>query len=173
MAIFTRNNETINDDEVMSIEELTEMIDNNEINIFFSEDVFNYVTEFVVEIKGDQARSIIIRNKYLDGADGKPIEHNPSLKYVCNDEFKHGGKRGVPFEVKNEYDGLSLALGKKVQLKVSDVDKTGQKIVKTILKEESPDLYKYWYLNPENPEQYEEMKSIETRILNKYSKRRF
>lgn len=172
MAIYTSKN--IEDNEIYTIQELSEMINNNDVHIVFSENTFEYITEFDVRTKGDKKRIILIRNKYLDGSSGQPIQHDPSLKYIYGKEYMHDGMPGLPFEVNKEFKGTLKIQGKAANRnKVSDIDNDGKKMIKTILKNDSEKIYKYWYLKPDVPEEYEEMKQIENDLVNKYAKTRF
>ena len=173
MAIYS--NKIINNDtDILSIHELTTMISSDELHIVFGETSFDYLLEFDVKFKGDDKRVVQIRNKYNDGVNSQPIPHEPSVKYIFGNHYKYDRMLGLPFEVDEHHDGSLKFQGKAANnWNLSDVDKIGKKIVKTMLKNDGETIYKYWYLNPKNPEEYEEMKKIENELVKKYAKERF
>lgn len=171
MTVFTQLN---NGEDIMSFLELCDMISNDDLHIVFGENTYEYLTEFEVRFKGDNKRVIMIRNRYLDGVNGQPIPHDPSLKYIFGREYVCDRMLGLPFEIVENSDGELNFQGKAANSwKLKDVDSTGKKIVKTLLKEDSNKMYKYWYLDPNKPDEYEEMKRIEVELVDKYTNRRF
>ena len=172
MTMFVRI--TNSNDDIISLNELCDMIYNDDVHIVFGENTYEYLTEFEVRFKGDNKRVIMIRNKYLDGVNGEPIPHEPSLKYIFGKEYMYDRMLGLPFEIEPNSNGELHLQGKAANSwKLKDVDSTGKKIVKTLLKEDSNKMHRYWYLDPNKPDEYEEMKRIENELVGKYSGRRF
>ena len=164
----------ISTDDLMTIEELNEMINNDDLHIVFGDTIYEYLLEFDLRFKGDNKRVIMIRNKYNDGTNSRPIPHEPSLKYIFKNHYSYDGISGIPFNINQEFDGELTFQGNAAKTwKLSDIDKTGKKIVKTILKEDSKIIYEYWYLNPQIQSECERMKQIEYELTLKYSKMRF
>jgi DUF971 family protein len=82
--------------------------------------------------------------------------------------------KGLPFEVKQNSDGTLVLQGSAAKKwDLSDVDKTGKKVVKTILKDDSDKIYEYWYLNPEIEEEHERMEQIQKELTEKYLNKKF
>lgn len=102
MTMFTR---ITNNGDIIPLNELCNMISNDDIHIVFGENTYEYLTEFEVRFKGDSKRVIMIRNKYLDGVNGQPIPHDPSLKYIFGKQYIYDRMLGLPFEIVENSDG--------------------------------------------------------------------
>ncbi len=145
------------------INEISSMIKNNTINIIFGDELNESELTSLEEsfnIPKDPSNPrvyIYIRNKYIDGVDGKPIPHNCTVKFVKNDKYKHEGDKGVPFDVEPE---IKLGVDYKI-------DKKDEAYVIDFIKHNRQDILRYWKVE-DTPEGRRKMEKIQKRICKKY-----
>lgn len=143
-------------------DELSELIKNNYINIIFgdfNETVLTDIEESFNIPKNPDNPSIYIyiRNKYIDGSDGKPIEHPCTIKFIKNDVYTHNGDKGVPFEIEPD---VKLGVDYKI-------NKRDEKYVIDFIKHNRQDILRYW--NAEDTEAgRRKMAKIQKRMCKKY-----
>lgn len=177
MGIFINKNEINNNNEIITVEEISNLIYNDELHIVFGDKLFEQLLEVNVRFKGDNSRVIMIRNIYKDGSNNHPISHinEPSLKYIYGNRYYHGSDKGLPILIPEQFNGKVQIQGKAAdKYSVADIDKIGLKIIKSFLKEESQIMREYWFLNPDvNTHDAIRFEQIKEYFINKYSNKRF
>lgn len=142
--------------------------------MYFLDELYEHLLEVNVRFKGDNKRVINIRNGYKDGRNGQKISHfyEPSLKYNNSNKY---GKDGLPIAIHENFNGKLEIQGEAAKhYSVSDIDDTGKKIIKTILKEEEKFLLEYWFLDPDQSrENYNRFEELKNYFITKYSSKRF
>lgn len=144
---------------------LFELINSDKVNIVFGE-----IEDSILESHDvlSDGFIIVIRNKYLDGSDNKPINHTPTIKIISGNKFMYDNMKGVPLEFDPKiklYKNADNAYNKREL-------RPYMKIIKKFVKDNKDDIIKYWYINPETNENYmEELNKIKIKIGYKYSKK--
>lgn len=136
--------------------DLEKLINDGYINIIFGDD--KIINEFNLSAK-EGSIGISVRNKYLDGRSGKPIEHDPTIKVLVT-------TAGLPITI--EHDPHLH--------KHSDTPINRKKIalympaIKKFIFENRKDLIKYWYADPNTEKGLKEIDKLKRKIINKYSR---
>ena len=135
--------------------DLEKLINDGYIYIIFKEEI---IDEFNLQAK-EGSIGISVRNRYLDGRSGKPIEHDPTIK------------------VSITKSGLPITIGHDPHLhKNSDTASNRRKIapyipaIKKFIFENRKDLVKYWYTDPNTDKGKKQLEKLERIIKTKYIK---
>lgn len=138
---------------------MKELIKGNSFNIVFGNPDIDLIYEAFSIPKDNSNASVFmyIRNKCLDGSDGKPINHYCTVKLIKNNIYVHDGHKGVPFKVEP-----------KIELDVDySIDRKDEKFAKKFIKDNKQDILDYWKAK-DTKEGRATMKEIENKICEKY-----
>lgn len=140
---------------------LSKLIENNSVNIAFGH-VFGLEESHPVLINGF---TILIRNRFLDGVDGKQIPHpTPTIKIIAGSLFKYDGMLGVPLEIDPE-----IKLYKKADNPSNRKNlRPYIKIIKKFVKENKDLILEYWNIDPNSVNGITRLTEIEDEISSKY-----
>ena len=94
--------------------------------------------------------------------------HNPTIKYIKGDKFKHDGKFGLPFDIEK---GSTPKISKKADKKenTSKLKSSDRKFINSFYKDNEDEILEYWDLNPNILSDAKRMVEIQNKIMDKYS----
>lgn len=143
-------------------DDIKKLIQENIINIVFGdfdEEDFEKINEsFNIPVdKSNPSIYFYIRNKYIDGEGGNPINHYCTVKLIKNNEYIYNKHKGVPFRV-NPIPALDVDY---------EINRKDKRITINFIKDNKDDILAYW--NAKNDADGKRtMEEIENRICKKY-----
>lgn len=143
-------------------DDIKKLIQENIINIVFGdfdEEDFEKINESfnIPTDKSNPGIYFYIRNKYIDGKSGNPINHYCTVKLIKNNEYIHDKNKGVPFRV-NPKPALDVDY---------KINKKDERITIKFIKDNKDDILAYW--NAKNDDNGKRtMEEIENRMCKKY-----
>lgn len=148
---------------------LEDAIKTNEVNILFGE-----MTDFIEESikipeKSNKQLFVLIRNRIMDGDNGKPIPHPTITVKLCRKSIYVGpdGKKGLPFEIDPEIK-LYKEVNNNANKKLLQQNKNDLKYLKKIVNDNFDDIKLYWNANPYTKDGMILINSIRNKIAEKY-----
>lgn len=169
MIYLTKISEENNINTEAECKPLNEAICTDEVNI-----VFGNITDIVEESiripsKSNKSLFVLIRNRIMDGDDGKPIAHPTTTVKLCRGNIYIGpkGKKGIPFEIEPEIKLYKDADNNKNRALLRQ-NKNDLKYLEMIVNDNFDDIKLYWSADPSTKIGMELINSIRNKIAEKY-----
>lgn len=168
--IYATKNNILEQENYNDYISLQNAIKTNEVNILFGE-MTDIIEESIrIPEKSNKQLFVLIRNRLMDGDNGKPIQHpTPTIK-LCRKNVYIGpdGKKGLPFEIDPEIR-LYKDANNNINKKLLQQNKNDLKYLKKIVNDNFYDIILYWNANPYTKEGMNLINSIRNRIAKKYN----
>lgn len=155
-------------DDIITNETIREKLKTNEVNIVFGR--YSELIEEAIPVRNKSSKLVIlIRNRELDGDNGKPIPHEEcTVKMIRQDIYKGpNGKKGLPVTVE------AIELYKKADNNYNRTllkkNKDDVKYLKKIIKDNKEEILMYWNADPYTEEGQEIINDIRNKISKKYN----
>ena len=145
-------------------------IKTNEVNILFGEITDSIEESIRVPENSNKQLFILIRNRIMDGDNGKPIPHPTITVKLCRKNVYIGpdGKLGLPFEIDPEIklykDANNIANKKLLQQNKNDI-----RYLKKIVNDNFDEIKLYWSADPNTKDGMVLINSIRNKIAQKYN----
>lgn len=149
------------EDAIIKSTDLEDFIESGKLQIVFGD--VELLEEFNVNLK-DEGFKISVRNKYDNGASGKEIPHDPTVKIIAGTKFRKDGMLGLPITIEDK-----PKIYKECDNKYNRTEsRPYMKATKKFIKSNKDILDEYWDLNPKSNKDSKRMKEIENIIRGKY-----